>query len=452
MKIQNLYDSHVHWAATGDSLSRLNLRQLQNENDVQNLKVKPHHFKGDWLTGFGWDQNLWTTNSQAARFPVRQTLDQYFGEHPVAFTRTDGHAIWLNSLALKQIGLLDQYDLATDKAKAGMSGGYIEVDASGNPSGVLVDMAMEVAMKAIPNFTAGQVKGHLKDAAQHFNANGFTHIRDLSCDLQQWQSSMELFRSNELNIAVEQFFHVLELENLEKTIQLVLALRPESHALLRLKGIKIYYDGALGSEGALLSEPYSCKCSGPRGLALMPKTHLEQAIKIVWSAGLEIAIHAIGDEAAHHVAETAFRVRSSGISGVLNIEHLQMVRDETLDLLENTNVTIHMQPCHWLSDKKWASAKLGPMSKYLFRWSDLENREIPFYFGSDSPIEHSSLFDNIRALGDALDSGISSIKSSVVMKQSHPDQAWTPQTFTEIEDGKVTRVEFCGKNIFSVER
>lgn len=264
MKIPNLYDSHVHWAATGDSLSRLSLKNLKDEGDVRSLQTKPHHFKGSWLTGFGWDQNLWSTTP---KFPVRQTLDRHFGKHPVAFTRTDGHAIWLNTIALQTIGLLDENEHATDKARAGVDGGHIERDAQGTPSGVLIDMAMEIAMKAIPSFSQDQVKSQLKAGAHHFNTNGFTHIRDLTCDLEQWESAMELYRDNEITLAVEQFVHVMDLENLEKKIHLVKELQPISHPLLRMKGIKIYYDGALGSEGALISEPYGCKCGGLKGLS-----------------------------------------------------------------------------------------------------------------------------------------------------------------------------------------
>ncbi len=95
-RIPNCYDSHVHWLGTGEYESRLNLKKLKTESEALNLRVEPQHYRGDWLTGFGWDQNLWSEN----KFPVRQTLDRLSPNKPVASTRADGHAFWLNTEAL----------------------------------------------------------------------------------------------------------------------------------------------------------------------------------------------------------------------------------------------------------------------------------------------------------------------------------------------------------------
>ncbi len=444
MWIPNLFDSHVHWAATGDSRNRLDLSHLKSESQVLQVQRDPSHFRSSWWVGFGWDQTHWPDKN----FPRRETLDQLSTTSPIAFTRADGHAIWINSFGLMSLGLMDPLGRPTSKVSSKLvSSGQALLDENQKLSGVLLDKAMDLVLKALPPFSPSQIKDQLKLGSKYFNSQGYTHIRDLTCDQVQFQAALELFESQELNLAVEQFFHVMDLHELQAILSNALHARKYTHPFLRVKGIKVYYDGALGSEGALLSQPYGCSCSR-RGFSLMSKLDLAHVMSEVWGSGLELAVHAIGDEAAHHVIQVARSLWDKGYCGHLHVEHLQLARLETLSLLAPQDpITFHMQPCHWLSDRRWAREKLGLLFEHLFQWAALERSGHQIYFGSDSPIEMPSLENNLHAIQDLALHGIQPPKKDMLSFHSHPDLDWVRGCRTYLDGTRVTRVQFMERDL-----
>lgn len=434
-RIQNCYDSHVHWLGTGDFADRLSLEGLNSPQELAQLKIDPGHFRGGWLLGRGWNQNSWP----GKQFPTRHGLDKVFGNNTaVAFSRVDGHALWVSTEALKRANL---FNTSTSDPK----GGKILRDADGYPSGVLIDKACDLLDEYIPKPTAADVRRNLLKGMQIFNRAGFTHIRDMSCSKEQWQEAVKLEGSGLLTLAIEQYFSVDEGKTFEEALNLALDARKQATEKLRVQGIKVYVDGALGSEGAWIGKPY---CSGHgNGLQLLSMAELEEIMRRVWGHGLDLAVHTIGDEAAHQVVSTMARVYESGTHGRLHLEHAELLRPDTIRLMVGKDVFCHMQPCHWLSDHHWLKEKIGELENFAFPWRALQEAQLPFDFGSDSPIERPSLVDNIKALQESAIKGVPALLGDPVRLHSHEDSAWVTNCYSVFADGIPVEVVFDGEHL-----
>jgi predicted amidohydrolase YtcJ len=434
-RVTNCYDSHVHWLATGELSGQLKLHDLKSPSDVKSLKVQPQHFRGEWLLGFGWNQNGWAKSE----FPHRSELDEAFGpDVPVAFARADGHAHWVSTAALKRAGLFDQ-------PVSDPPGGRILRDSEGRPTGVLIDKAEKILDVHIPKRTAADAKRALLRGMQIFNQAGFTHIRDLTCDEIQWSEAVKLEYSGLLTLAVEQYFSVEEGMDFSVALDMAEAAKKIPTRRLRVKGIKVFVDGALGSEGAWLSHEYSSGTG--HGLRLLDMAELKEIMIESWRRDLDLAVHVIGDEAAHQTLLTFDEVHKRGISGRLHLEHAELLRGETIELMRGRQVRAHMQPCHWLTDHHWLEEKIGALKQHAFPWRALQEAQVPFDFGSDSPIERPSVADNIRALDESAGQGIGRLLGDPLIYHSHPDSAWVPNTYSIFADGIPTEIVFAGEHI-----
>ncbi|MCB0342732.1 MAG: amidohydrolase family protein [Pseudobdellovibrionaceae bacterium] len=434
-RIDHCYDSHVHWLATGEMQSRLDLRSLKKAEDVASLLVLPQHFKDRWLIGFGWDESLWSSPDGLNR----KTLDRQFPDHPVCFSRVDGHTVWLNSKALEELGWL-RGDLPQ------FQGGKIIMDDTNTPTGIAIDSAANFVRKQIPKANATQVAASLLQAVRVFNNQGITHIRDMTCSIEQWSEAVRLDDSGLLTLAVEQFFSADDPADFDDAFELALQARKTTTPRLRAKGLKVYYDGALGSEGAFLSQDYPS--GSGRGLVLIEPSELKQMLRRSWEQKFDIAVHTIGDQAAQDVVEVACQLWDKGFKGHLHLEHAQVLRPETVSLLVGKTVTCHLQPSHWLSDKRWLKEKLGSLYEFSFPWRQLQEAEIEFYFGSDSPIEPADIPRSLSALNDSALHGIPKLLGPGLKYHTHPDPTWVPGTFSEFSNDQVKAVVFQGKHLF----
>lgn len=414
---------------------RLLLRDLTSAAEIKNLKLNENFFRGEWLVGFGWDNNRW----HHKELPTRDILDEVFPNFPVSFSRADGHALWVNTLALKLTGLW-QRDLPDP------IGGKIVRDESGWPTGVLIDRADAPVFEKIPSPSPVQIKEALVVGMKEFNSAGFTHIRDMTCNLSQWNIAVELDRKMELTLAVEQYFNADDPKSFEQVLNFISDAKKSATQNLRPKGLKVYFDGALGSEGALLSQCYCGK--NHKGLQIISVELLEEIMMATWSKRFDLAVHAIGDAAAHLVLVTANKVWNQYPNGILHIEHAEVLRPDTVALMKKQNVHCHLQPCHWLSDKIYLKDKIGTLFQHVFPWQTLLQNEIPFDFGSDSPIERPSLFDNYLAVDELTKQGIGLQGVDVAKYQTHKDLEWTTHTHTKFHQGKVDTVFFRGERLF----
>lgn len=415
----------MHWLSTGEVLNLIDLSSIRSleEMKLRSFQIRPN--RGNWILGFGWDQSVWQDNSK----PHISILDELFPHNPVAFSRIDGHALWVNSKALQLA------NISNDSIPAATSGGRIEVDTQGHLTGILIDAAKDLIEALIPPASKTNLKSYLLQGMEVFNRAGFTHIRDVGGSLEHWQLAKEIENEGILKLFCEMYFNLEGIENLSTRLQEIVAGRSQPSEQIRVAGLKLYFDGALGSEGAYLSQPYA---DGKNGIRLYELSKIEEIFHRCWEKSIPIAIHTLGDEAVHEIVGVANRLKERGIEGPLNLEHCEVVRPETISWMRSLNVRCHLQPSHFLSDRRWLKGKLGDLYKFCFPWRGLIEGGIPINFGSDSPIEMPSLINTQKALEAASHEGIALPPISPWTFHSHPDGTWGRNCVTKLnEDGSV---------------
>lgn len=420
--IPRCYDSHVHWLGTGSIINIIDLSKITSLNDF--CQKAPHWNRpnrGQWIVGFGWDNSLWTDRFQ----PHHKILDAFFPDYPVSFIRADGHSTWINKKAMTLLGL--------EKANisAFESGGRVEIDHHGLPTGVMIDGAKDFIDQLIPPPSRSEMKSYLLQGMDVFLKAGFTHIRDVGGSHTHWELASEIHREGRLKLYVEMFFNLDDVNQLNERINQIIACRSILSDFLRVGGLKFYYDGALGSDGALLSQNYAGQ--NHCGLRVFALSKIEEIMHRCWEQNIPVAIHTLGDEAVHQVVQVAHGLKAKGLDGKLNLEHCELVRDETISLMKSLNVHCHLQPSHFLSDRRWLKEKLGTLYQYCFPWKKLIDAGIAVSFGSDSPIEVPSLIRTRMALQQASQEGIALPPlAEPLLLHSHPDVSWGPDCVTKV--------------------
>ena len=416
----------------------LSLNFMRTDNSVSEIKIKPEYLRGNWLVGFGWDQNQWLNQ----QLPHLKTLDQFFPDRPVFFSRVDGHSSWINSAAMREFEK-QGYDFSAD-----ITGGKIHRDQNGF-TGILSDQAHIKALMLLPSFSDSQVENFCLTSMKIFNQAGFTHVRDLSMNSHLWKILCKIQTAGQQTICIDGFITAESVSDLPRAFSEYLDCEKNKNPYLRIHGLKIFVDGSLGSKTAYLSENYLNE--NHSGLISWSNSEIQQAIKFCWSKKIAIAVHVIGDQAVHQVALAARVVSSKGFEGKIHLEHVQLLRPETLSILKSLHVTIHMQPCHWLSDHLWLDQALSENSmSYLFQWQKIVKNKIPLHFGSDSPIEKTSLLNNKKAIEESPNLNpkvrIQKLESDFKAYHAHPDSAWT-RSKTIFNDEQVIEVFFDSKKI-----
>ncbi|NQZ01209.1 MAG: amidohydrolase family protein [Bdellovibrionales bacterium] len=419
----------------------LQLASLTSAEQVLDLDQTKMHYRGDWLIGFGWDENKWASEL----LPHRSTLDQAFGERLVSFSRADGHAAWVSTSVLQKLGWLN-----SDGKLAGplpnTPGGKIVLDDAGVPTGVVIDAAKTHVDHILPKVSSHQMNSFLLSAIAEFHKNGITHIRDMSCSELQWNETLKLEGSGLLKVAIEQTFSAETPDQFDKAYDLAQRAMKVKTRNVKPVAMKVYYDGALGSEGALLSEPY--KSGSGVGLKLLTKDQVQSFLKLAWEIDLALAVHTIGDLAVKEVVEAAIELWDQGLTGDLHLEHAQLISPETLEAMKGRPIKCFMQPCHYLSDKSFLKSKLTDrLLSFLFPYKKLEDMGLEFYFGSDTPIEPPEVNLNYLAMLEMDQMGVPRPAAEFELLHSHPDRSWIQNCHSKFVDGKVTGVSFDGEMV-----
>jgi predicted amidohydrolase YtcJ len=431
MRIDACFDSHVHWPATGEFSQRLQLSPLTSPDDILKVPIQDSYRRGEWILGFGWDEAKWT------EAPTRAVLDKWCPDRPVALSRCDGHALWVNTYALKLCQLERAFEVA---------GGRMETDSTGMPTGVLVDRAADLVSRHIPRPTGIEMRRHLLHATKTFNSAGFTHIRDMTCDEAQWNEAVRLDEAGLLTLAVEEYFWLKSADHIESVVELVEKAKRSASENLRAKGVKIFLDGALGSDGAWLSKCYHGKSH--QGLILWEDAALTEVLLSAWRRQQEVAVHAIGDEAVARIVDLACELFDKGTVGRLHIEHGELIRPDTIEKMKRIPVECHMQPSHWLSDHKWLEQKIGDLATHAFPWRALQEANVPIDFGSDSPIEVTSLARTFLALAQSAENGVPRLLGSPSSYMGHKDLSWAANSYTILDrDHQPQQVVFRGTHL-----
>src|SRR5436305_11262224 len=370
-----LIDAHSHLLGLGRALSEVDLTgALSYEEVVRRIQAAAARVPaGTWVRGRGWDQNRW----QDKRFPTHEPLSAAVPGHPVWLTRVDGHAALVNAAAMRLLGL--------DATTKDPAGGRILRDEAGQPTGVLVDRAMGLADR-LPGPTAEERQRWLTAAAQHCLAFGLTTVTDMGVSQGDYDAYAALRKAGKLPLRAALF-----LTDDEALLNRWLAHAPEidPDARLTVRGVKLYADGALGSRGAALLEPYNDD-PGNLGLLVTPGDHIEEVARRAAAAGYQIGIHAIGDRGALVAIDAMEKAMGGRPRPELRfrLEHTQVVRLQAPERMARLGIIASMQPTHATSDMPWAEARLGARRlERAYAWRKVLNDGGRLALGSDFPVE-----------------------------------------------------------------
>jgi predicted amidohydrolase YtcJ len=385
--IPGLIDSHAHLYGLAISLSQAQLRNTVSKEDVIHVlrEHEQHLSKDDWLLGRGWDQNDWPVKE----FPSRQDLDVAFPDRPVWLRRIDGHAGWANSAAL---AMADQ-DMSGDWQP---QGGFIHRDGSGEASGVLVDGAMALVDKAVPETSSELLLASLDLALQQLVSLGLTGVHDMGISgpvVKMYQQ-----RINEGQFPTRVFAFT---DGAGETLDWLCenGVVEDESGRLYMRSVKLYIDGALGSRGASLLSDYSDD-AGNSGLLFMPPEELQSHIHKALACGFQVGVHAIGDR-GNRVALDAIEAAMQQYPdnpGRHRVEHSQTLTASDIPRFSELGVIAAMQPTHATSDMYWAGDRLGPERvKFAYAWRSLLDSGARLALGSDFPVEQVNPMLGIHA-------------------------------------------------------
>lgn len=382
--IPGLIDAHGHVMGLGFSLMLLDLSDTNSLEEAQAAirKYAAENPEMPWIIGRGWNQEKWGLG----RFPTAADLDAVVPDRAVWLERVDGHAGWANTAAMTAAKVT-----ATSKSP---EGGRIEM-AAGKPSGVFVDAAMSLVDKAKPKPLARDVDRALYLAQQKLLEQGITTIADMGTTIEEWQAYRRA--GDRKQLAVRIISYGGDIDNMA----LIAGGEPTPWLYddrLRMVGVKLYLDGALGSRGAWLKAPYA-DAPGQKGLPLLTPAQLRNKMVRASMDKFQVAIHAIGD-AANAEALSAIEDLSRDLPGERRwrIEHAQVIDPADIPRFGQSKVIASMQPVHQTSDRLMAEARLGPdRLKGAYAWRSLAAAGARLAFGSDVPVESANPFAGIAA-------------------------------------------------------
>jgi predicted amidohydrolase YtcJ len=380
-------DAHGHITGYGDNLLQIDLVGTNSKEEIAELvKQKANQLKeGDWILGVGWDQNDWEDKS----WPDHKILDKAAPKNPVALTRIDGHALWVNKKALELAGI--------NKNTPNPDGGEIKKDKDGNPTGLLIDNAMNLIYKVIPPPTDEELEKTVLVSTNNLVKYGITSVHDMGVGERTIQVYKKLADEGKLPIRIHAY-----VDGIGDTWNKYLKegkLVGYGNNFVNVDGIKLFVDGAMGSRGALMTEPYQDD-PGNYGLMLLSEEQIYQVTKDALSKGLQVATHAIGDS-GNFLVLNAYQKAIDELKPKdprLRIEHVQVINPQDAKRLARLKVIPSMQPVHATSDMPWAEARLGPERvKWSYALRMVLNESKMIAGGSDFPVENPSVLEGIYA-------------------------------------------------------
>jgi predicted amidohydrolase YtcJ len=382
--IPGLIDAHGHVMGLGFNAILLDLSDTSSLQEAQQ-RIAAYAAANPtprWIIGRGWNQERWGLG----RFPTAAELDSIVPDRPIALRRVDGHAVWTNSAAMREAGINAQTQAP--------EGGRIERTGR-NPNGIFVDAAQQLINQAIPPPVPLQRDRALAEAQRLMLSNGLTAAADMGTGVEDWNVIRRAGDEGRLNIRILSYAGGIE-------SLLAIAGRGPTPWLydsrLRMVGVKLYLDGALGSRGAWLKQDYR-DAAGQRGLPLVSETVLKNLMSRAAMDGLQVAVHAIGDAANAQLLD-AIDELSATYHGDRRwrIEHAQIVDPADLPRFRAHGIIASMQPVHQTSDWRMAEARMGiDRLQGAYAWRTMRDNRVPLAFGSDFPVENPNPFHGLAA-------------------------------------------------------
>ncbi len=402
--VPGLIDAHGHFLGLGQGLMRADLMGTTSKQDILDrlTSFAADLPEGQWLLGRGWDQNDWPVKE----LPTKADLDTVFPDRPVWLERVDGHAHWGNSAAMA----VSEQDLNGDWQ---IDGGEIVRDDNGEATGVFIDNAIMPIQSKVPAPTTAEDLEALKRAQALMAEVGLTGMHDAGTSLATFNLLSEMNANGELKVRV----YAMADGNSDMLAHLCengTVIDPD--AMLTARSIKLYSDGALGSRGAALLEPYS---DDPDNYGLLIETEevlTQYAVKAA-DCGLQVNIHAIGDRGNRNTLNAlAAAEQSSNSVGRPRNEHSQIIEKSDFQRFQDLGVIASVQPTHATSDMYWAEDRVGPdRIKGAYAWQTMVQMGIPLALGSDFPVERAHPLEGFYAAVTRQD------------KQAWPAEGWYPE-------------------------
>jgi predicted amidohydrolase YtcJ len=407
--IPGLIDAHGHVMGLGMGALELDLSDTNSLAEAQQriAAFAAANPTPRWIIGRGWNQERW----HLGRFPTNAELDAVVGDRPVWLERVDGHAGWANSMAMREANVT--------AATPVPAGGRIERTGRA-PSGIFVDAAKALIERALPPPPPITRDRALARAQEILLSYGLTTVADMGTDSEDWTVMRRAGDDGRLNIRILSYASGID------NLLAIAGTRPTPwlyDGRLRMVGVKLYLDGALGSRGAWLKAPYR-DAPGQRGLPLMTDTVLQNLMSRAAMDHFQVAVHAIGDQAnATLLSAIEQMVDTYGGDRRWRIEHAQIVDPADLPRFGRNSIIASMQPTHETSDWRMAEARMGvERLQGSYAWRSMLNNHVPLAFGSDFPVENPNPFPGLAAAISRED------------MQGQPAGGWMPQQRLTLEE------------------
>ncbi len=371
--LPGLIDAHAHFYGLGSTMQTVNLTGTNSfEEVVARITEFQKEKNSDFIVGRGWDQNDW----EVKEFPVKDTLDVLFPDTPVAITRIDGHALLANQAALDAAGI-------TENTPA--EGGEIE-KKNGELTGILIDNPMALVENAVPQTSLEDQTAALLDAQKEVFQYGLTTVNDAGLDRATIELIDSLQQAGELDVRIYAM-----ISNTKENLDYFLDREPLKTDKLNVRAVKFYADGALGSRGAALKQPYSDKHNHFGALLSSVADFKATAARIAGSE-YQMNTHAIGDSANVVVLKTYDSLLADAGDRRWKVEHSQVIAPEDFKYFSK-NIIPSVQPTHATSDMYWAQERLGPeREKGAYAYKKLLDEAGIIALGTDFPVEQVSPF------------------------------------------------------------
>ena len=367
--IPGFIDAHFHIKNLGQRLEMVNLKGVDSIKKIADLiyekskTIKP----GDWIEGFGWDQNLWSDPV----FPTKDILNSAAPNNPIFLTRIDGHSAWINDATIQKTNL---------NLNVEIPGGAIINDC------ILIDNAMNDVRSYLPQPNKEAIKKWLLSGANYAAERGITNVHDAWQSPEIIESMLELVQANEMPIKCYGMIGASFKDYLKDFFDK----GHHSGKHYKIRSVKAFIDGALGSRGAALHEPYSddhCNC----GLILISKEEFDELASLCYNYNFQLCTHAIGDRGNNFVLDTYEKYLKTKNDRRWRIEHAQMLTTNDISRLKDLSIIASMQPSHCTSDMKWLKDRIGEHRLHrISRWKTLLENDIVIAGGSDCPIEEGN--------------------------------------------------------------
>lgn len=363
-------DTHLHVLYTGITKEHLQLQDCSSKAMIlERVKERSQHIlPGEWILGVGWDDHEWKKHEELHA----RDLDGAAPNNPVVLLRTDSHLAWVNHAALQLAGI--------DQNTPDPDGGKILRDSKGVPTGMLMDRAMVRVHAQIPRFDLQHNMHLIQETLDHFLQMGITTVNNAATDEVELSAYKQLAAENRLKVRVYAFGAIRNKEDVH-----FLELTPQTFSsFLHLRCLKLWIDGAMGSRGAALFEPYADDTHS--GHLLWNEEELEPILRRAKAQGFQVAIHAIGDLGTHFVLNAYEKIGVQGLR--FRIEHAQQLQEKDIPRFAQMGVIASMQPLHATTDMRWLHQRVGEerihSGAFLFR-SLLDSGAV-IAGGSDAPI------------------------------------------------------------------